>query len=124
MATIALTGNTIGCSLGIGSFESLGKAFLNSKNSTGGLSGALSSLKNKIDIASITAVALSFVELVTQIAKVGLKNFLTGGEKGLLNIAKYHLKNLANGIKADFKSIFGKGLFHIEKNIVGAINPS
>lgn len=55
--------------------------------------------------ATIAAVALSFVELGTQIAKVGLKNFLTGGEKGLLNIAKYHLKNLANGIKAAWNII-------------------
>ncbi len=66
MATIALSGNTIGCSLGIGSFESLGKAFLNSKNSTGGLSGALGSLKNKIDIASIAVKADTSQQQVKQ----------------------------------------------------------
>jgi hypothetical protein len=60
--------------------------------------------------ATIAAVALSFVQLGTQIAKVGLKNFLTGGQKGFANIMKYHFKTFANGIKADFKSVFGKGL--------------
>lgn len=59
---------------------------------------------------TIAAVALSFVQLGAQIGKVGLKSFLTGGEKGIWNIAKYHFKNFANGIKSDFKSIFGKGL--------------
>lgn len=60
--------------------------------------------------ATIAAAALSIVQLGTQIAKVGFKGFITGGEKGFFNIIKYHAKTIFNGIKADFKSVFGKGL--------------
>lgn len=60
--------------------------------------------------STIAATALSLVQLGTQIAKVGFKGFITGGQKGFFNIIKYHAKTIFNGIKADFKSIFGKGL--------------
>lgn len=60
--------------------------------------------------STIAAAALSLVQLGTQIAKVGFKTFITGGQEGFANIMKYHLKTLFGGIKADFKSVFGKGL--------------
>ena len=60
--------------------------------------------------ATIASIGLSLVQLGGQIAKVGLKNFLTGGQKGLGNILKHHAKTLFNGLKADWNSIFGSGL--------------
>lgn len=60
--------------------------------------------------ATIAATAVGLYSLGSQIAKVGLKSFLTGGQKGFGNIVKYHFKNIVNGIKADFKSVFGKDL--------------
>lgn len=92
MATIALTGNTIGCSLGIGSFESLGKAFLNSKNSTGGLSGALGSLKNKIDIASIAVKADTSQQQVKQAGSRETE------KKGALTLAYDKLDTLVSDV--------------------------
>lgn len=71
--------------------------------------------------SSIASVALSFVDLGGQIIKVGLKGFLTGGEKGIANIFKFHAKNIFNGIKADFKAIFGKGL-GIKNRLKAVIN--
>lgn len=55
MATIALNGNTFGCALGMGTFENVGTAFSNAKKSTGLLSEALSSLKTKLEIATVAA---------------------------------------------------------------------
>lgn len=60
--------------------------------------------------ATIAATAVGLYSLGSQIAKVGLRNFLTGGEKGFGNIVKYHFKNLAKGIKADWDSVFGHNL--------------
>lgn len=55
MATIALNGNTFGCTLGMGAFEGIGTAFSSAKQSVGGLNDALSILKSKIDFAAVTA---------------------------------------------------------------------
>lgn len=55
MATIALNGNTFGCTLGMGAFEGIGTAFSSAKQSVGGLNDALSVLKSKIDFAAVTA---------------------------------------------------------------------
>jgi hypothetical protein len=51
MATITLTGSTIGCCLGSGTFESIGSAFSSAKKSTETLSQALNSLKGKLESA-------------------------------------------------------------------------
>ena len=45
--------NTMSCTLGMGSFKSIGNAFTSAKNSAGGLSGALKSLRSKIDMVSV-----------------------------------------------------------------------
>ena len=51
MATITLPGFTFGCAMGMGAFEGIGTAFTSVKSSSGGLSGALGTLKSKIDLA-------------------------------------------------------------------------
>jgi len=53
--TITLPGFTFGSSLGMGAFEGIGTAFTSAKSSSSGLSGALSALKSKIDLASVVA---------------------------------------------------------------------
>ena len=55
MAVIALTGNTIGCCIGTGSFESVGSAFSSAKQSVKSLAQGISTLKSKIDIARVAA---------------------------------------------------------------------
>ena len=59
--------------------------------------------------STIAATALSFYNLGKEIGKVGLKQFLTNGQKGFVNILKSHLKNFWNGMASDFTSVFGKG---------------
>lgn len=55
MAVIALSGNTIGCCIGTGSFEGVGTAFSSVKQSVGSLVKGISTLKSKIDTARIAA---------------------------------------------------------------------
>ena len=55
MAVIALAGNTIGCCIGVGSFENIGSSFTSAKQSVGTLAQGLSSLKSKIDTARVAA---------------------------------------------------------------------
>lgn len=55
MAIITLPGNTLGCCIGTGSFENVGKAFSNAKTTTNSLKQSLSELKSKVDIAKIAA---------------------------------------------------------------------
>ena len=55
MAVITLAGNTIGCCIGTGSFESVGSAFSSAKQSVKSLAQGISTLKSKIDIARVAA---------------------------------------------------------------------
>ncbi|MDE6784201.1 MAG: hypothetical protein K2J26_02335 [Ruminococcus sp.] len=55
MAVIALSGNTIGCCIGIGSFEGVGTAFSSAKQSVKLLKQGISTLKSKIDTARVAA---------------------------------------------------------------------
>lgn len=55
MATIALNGSGLNCSIGIGYYTDLNSSFLRSKSSTKSLSDAFASLKQKIDMAQVVA---------------------------------------------------------------------
>lgn len=55
MSVIALTGNTIGCCIGTGSFEGVGSAFSSAKQSVKSLAQGISTLKSKIDTARVAA---------------------------------------------------------------------
>ena len=55
MATIALNGSGLNCSIGIGYYTDLNSSFLRSKSSTKSLSDAFASLKQKIDMAQVAA---------------------------------------------------------------------
>lgn len=59
--------------------------------------------------STIAASVISIYSLGTQVGKVGVKHFLTGGEKGL-NIVKYHAKNIISGFKDDISAIVGPNL--------------
>lgn len=53
MATITVSGETLGCAIGLGSFTEIGSAFTKARESTGELVKALGSLKTKINLAGI-----------------------------------------------------------------------
>ena len=59
---------------------------------------------------TIAATVLSVYQLCGAIGEVGLKTFLTGGQKGFFNILKYHAQTFWNGIVTDWNSIFGSGI--------------
>ena len=53
MATIALNGSSLNCSMGIGYYTDLNSSFSRSKSSAKSLSDAFASLKQKIDTAQV-----------------------------------------------------------------------
>jgi len=92
MAIIALSGNTLGCSLGIGSYENLQNTFLNTKGSCSGLSGAIKSLKVKIDVAAININTSNSQE---QIKQADLRE---SEKKGALSVAYDKLDTLITDV--------------------------
>ncbi len=68
MAVIALTGNTLNYSLGLGIFGGLNSAFANAKKSTSSLHDALGTLKSKISVA-VAAVSIGTAQEQVQKAE-------------------------------------------------------
>ena len=63
MATIALNGSSLNCSMGISYYTDLNSSFSRSKSSAKSLSDAFASLKQKIDTAQVaTDVSASSAE--------------------------------------------------------------